>query len=143
MSAGRPTDYRVEYIEQVKKLCLLGATDVELADFFGIAVSTLNLWKNRHPEFMEALKSGKRHCDDKVVDALYNKAIGYELQEVREEESETSGRKTTVTKRQIAGDTTAQIFWLKNRQPEMWRDKQEHAVTLSDDFESLLDDANN
>ena len=56
---GRPTEYKTEYNEQVYKLCLLGADDKRIADFFDIRESTLNLWKKKHPEFMEAIKDGK------------------------------------------------------------------------------------
>lgn len=137
---GRPTKYKKEFNEQAVKLCRKGWIDTELADFFGVDVSTLNRWKEAHPQFRESLKSGKRHSDDKVEDALYNRALGYEYKETREEVS-ADGEKTTVTTKQLAGDTTAQIFWLKNRQPERWRDKTETKVTLSDDFDSLLGDS--
>ena len=121
--AGRPTKYKKEFAEQARKLCRLGATDKELADFFEVVESTINEWKLKHDEFSESLKAGKRYSDDKVVDALYNRAIGYTLIEEKEEESEANGTKTVKTKRQIAGDTTAQIFWLKNRRPDEWRDR--------------------
>lgn len=137
---GRPTKYKVEYAKQAKILCEKGFIDTEIADFFGIAVSTLNLWKDAHSEFMESLKDGKRHSDDKVVEALYNKALGYKLTDVKEEIGD-AGKKITTTTKQVAGDTSAQIFWLKNRQPEQWREKQEVKHTLSDDFDSLLGDA--
>jgi hypothetical protein len=124
---GRPTKYKAEYAIQAEKLCRKGFIDSEIADFFEIAESTLNLWKNAHSEFMEALKKGKRHSDDKVVDALYGRALGYESIEVKEEDGD-SGKKTTVTTKQIAGDTTAQIFWLKNRQPAEWRNNPEDSA---------------
>ena len=89
---------------------------------------------------MESLKDGKRYSDSKVSDALYNRALGYESKETKEEVGDT-GNKTTVTTKQVAGDTTAQIFWLKNRQPGEWRDRQELAHSLSDDFDALLNDA--
>lgn len=137
---GRPTKYKQEFCAQVEKLCRKGFIDTEIADFFEVDVATLNRWKNKYPDFCASLKSGKRHSDSKVEDALYNRALGYEYEEHKLEESE-QGVKKTVTKKQLAGDTTAQIFWLKNRQPERWRDKTETAVTLSDDFDSLLGDA--
>lgn len=129
---GRPTKYKDEYVKQSEKLCRLGATDKELADFFEVDEATINRWKESHPEFCKSLKSGKRYSDEKVVDSLFNRAIGYELTEVKEEDSAANGKKTVVTRKQIAGDTTAQIFWLKNRQPEQWRDKQEvsHSIEV-------------
>ena len=139
MGAGRPTKYKEEYCIQAEKLCKKGFIDVEIADFFEVDVSTLNRWKEAHPEFRESLKDGKRHSDSKVEDSLYNRALGYEFQEVKEELEGGTVTKTTRTTRQLAGDTTAQIFWLKNRQPERWRDKQEVSNTIKieaiDDFD--------
>jgi len=118
---GRPTRYKKEYAEQAEKLCKLGAIDDDLADFFGVSKQTINAWKKKHPKFLDSLKGGKAYSDDAIVKSLYNKALGYSLTEVKEEDSDTSGAKTTTTTRQVAGDTTAQIFWLKNRQPAQWR----------------------
>lgn len=137
---GRPSKYKAEYAIQGKKLCEKGFIDDELADFFCVDVSTLNRWKGAHPEFQESLKRGKRHSDDKVVDALYNRALGYETKEFKLEESDT-GKKSVVITKQVAGDTTAQIFWLKNRQPAEWRDRQELAHSLTDDFDELMSGA--
>tara|TARA_B100001063_G_C16779142_1_gene569387 strand:- start:13351 stop:13866 length:516 start_codon:yes stop_codon:yes gene_type:complete len=122
---GRPTKYKKEYAEQAKKLCEKGFTDKDLADFFDVTEQTINNWKGDHPLFFESIKSAKKYSDDLVVQSLYNRAIGYTLTEEREEKSDTSGTKSVKVNKQIAGDTTAQIFWLKNRQPKEWRDKQE------------------
>ena len=121
---GRPTKYKKEYDEQAAKLCRLGATDVQLADFFGVTEKTLNNWKHEHPRFLQSLKKGKVFSDDKVEMALYDRAIGYEYEEVKEEQSEQGMRRTVTTKR--IQDNTAAIFWLKNRRPEQWRDKVEN-----------------
>jgi len=121
---GRPTKYKKEFDEQARKLCLNGFIDAQIADFFNIQESTLNLWKKAHPSFMESLKSGKRYSDDKVVNALYNRAIGYEFDEVKSE-SGTTGKKITTTTKHIAGDTTAQIFWLRNRMRDEWTNNPE------------------
>lgn len=121
---GRPTKYKKEFCIQAEKLCKKGFIDTEIADFFDVDVATINRWKISHSDFCESLKSGKRHSDSKVVDALYNRALGYEFTETKEEEG-TAGTKKTVITKQIAGDTTAQIFWLKNRDPENWRSNPE------------------
>lgn len=119
---ARPTDYRPEYAEQARKLCLLGYTDKQLADFFGVNESTINRWKHKYPEFCMSIKSGKVIADAQVVESLYNRATGIEVTEV---EVRDDGKKKVkrVTKKHIPPDPTAQIFWLKNRQPELWRDK--------------------
>jgi hypothetical protein len=122
---ARPSKYKIEYAEQAYKLCLLGATDKELADFFEVTESTLNLWKLNHNEFSESLKSGKFEADAVIASKLYHRAKGYEHPEIITAtfQGEITDMKT-VTKH-YAPDTTAAIFWLKNRQPAKWRDKQE------------------
>lgn len=124
MPAGRPTKYKPEYAEQAYKLCLLGATDIEMADFFEVAESTLYLWKKEHPEFSEALKKGKMQADAVIAQKLYHRAKGYEHDE--DQIFVYKGDPVIVpTTKHYPPDTTAAIFWLKNRQPDKWRDKQE------------------
>lgn len=119
---ARPTDYRQEYAEQARKLCLLGFTDKQLAVFFGVNESTINRWKDKYPEFCKSIKSGKVVADAQVAESLFKRATGIEVTEV---EVRDDGKKKVkrVTKKHIPPDPTAQIFWLKNRQPELWRDK--------------------
>ena len=121
---ARPTNYRNEYTEQARKLCLLGYTDKQLADFFNVCEQTINTWKIKHPEFLESIKKGKEFADTKVVESLYKRAIGIEYEEV-ELKTDGQNKSKRVVKKLIPPDTTAQIFWLKNRQPKSWRDKQE------------------
>lgn len=146
-TVGRPTKYKKEFAEQARKLCEKGFTDKDLADFFEVDESTINRWKDKYEEFCASIKSAKAYSDDAIVNSLYHKALGYTLTEEKEEEStggEGGGQtKIVKTTKQVAGDTTAMIFWLKNRQPEKWREKQEIHNThkLSDDFDALLGDA--
>ena len=126
MSEHGNSKYKPEYCEQARKLCLLGATDIKVADFFGVTKTTVNNWKNDHPEFFDSIKKGKDEYDTELVESsLLKRALGYQIVEVKEE---TGGEvdKTTKTTKQVAGDTTAMIFWLKNRNPDRWRDKQQH-----------------
>lgn len=115
---GRPTDYKPQYAEKAYKLCLLGAKDKELADFFEVSEQTLNVWKEKHPEFIESIKAGKEDADANVANSLYKKAQGYTRQ-VKNEEGEVIGETY------YPPDTSACIFWLKNRQKHKWRDKQD------------------
>lgn len=124
---GRPTKYKKEFDEQAAKLCKKGFIDDEIADFFNVTRSTLYLWKQKHLSFSDSLKESKRFSDDKVEMALYDRAVGYEYDELKEEQSE-QGLKRTVTTKRIQ-DNTAAIFWLKNRRPEQWRDRVESDVT--------------
>ena len=121
---GRPSKYRPEFVEQAEKLCRLGATDWEVADFFEVNIATIYRWKNEHEEFCDALKSGKVASDDRVERSLYSRALGYEHDEVDIRVIDGVIVKTPIRKF-YPPDTTAAIFWLKNRRPEKWRDKQE------------------
>lgn len=141
MAAGRPSEYNPEFVEQVRKLCLLGATDAELADFFEVCEATLNNWKNAHPEFLESIKSGKRIADAEVAQKLYGRAIGSEWTEEAAIKVKTvhyeNGKRSMEEEKVVTipvkcaapPDTTACIFWLKNRKSSDWRDKQDIAVT--------------
>lgn len=102
-----------------------GLTDEQIAHNMGCAAGTLYEWKNRYPEISEALKKGKEIVDAQVENALLKRALGYEYQEQRVEVSEEKGRKVVQTIRHVPPDTTAQIFWLKNRRPDRWRDRPE------------------
>ncbi|WP_228412518.1 terminase [Chryseobacterium sp. G0240] len=124
MMAGAPTKYNPEYNDQVYKICLLGATDKDLADFFNVAESTINNWKKEYPEFLESIKRGKQIADANVADRLYQRALGFEHDS--EEIKVIEGDIERVPVRKVyPPDPTSAIFWLKNRQPEKWRDKQE------------------
>lgn len=145
---GRKSSYKEEYANQALKLCLLGATDKELAEFFSVSEQTLNKWKKDFPEFLESLKKGKSIADANVASKLYNRAIGYDYEE---KHYETKQPKKDVPpelieakriKKHVPADTTAAIFWLKNRQPEKWRDRKEvdANVNLSDELESMTEE---
>lgn len=125
---GRPTKYREEFAEQAYKLCLLGATDQEMADFFGVVLSTLNLWKLEVPEFSESITQGKTLADANVAERLYQRAMGYTHPE--DKIFNDSGTPLIVpTLKHYPPDTQAASLWLRNRQSAKWRDKQdvEHA----------------
>ncbi|OHB57741.1 MAG: hypothetical protein A2173_03845 [Planctomycetes bacterium RBG_13_44_8b] len=118
---GRPTLFREKYIEMAFKLALLGATDAEMAGIFGVEESTLNNWKHDCPEFMESIKKGKEQADAEVAEKLYHRARGYEHPEDKVFLHE--GKPVTVSgTKYYPPDTGAAAFWLKNRQPKLWRD---------------------
>lgn len=121
---GRPSKYREEFAEQAFKLCLLGATDKDLAGFFDTTEQTINAWKKAYPEFLEALKEGKGRADAEVANRLYRRALGYSHKEDKIFQYEGAPVIVPTTKH-YPPDTTAAIFWLKNRQPHLWRDKRD------------------
>lgn len=123
---GRPSLYTPELAEQAKKLCVLGATDQEIADFFEIDVRTVYRWKADHDAFCQALKAGKEVADERVERSLYQKAIGYEQEEVKIFMPASKEEPVYAPFRaKIQPDTTAAIFWLKNRRPDLWRDAKD------------------
>ena len=124
MPAGRPTKYTAKTAKQAEKLCEMGATDEDLAEFFEVNRLTIHRWKIAHEEFCNALKAGKSSADDSVERSLYERASGYTADEDKIFMHE--GEPVIVpTKKRYPPDTTAAIFWLKNRRPEDWREKQE------------------
>lgn len=102
-----------------------GLTDEQIAKRMRISPSTLYDWENKHSEISEALKKGKDVIDYEVEKALLQRALGYDAQDQRIENSDKDGMKVIQTLRHIPGDTTAQIFWLKNRRPDKWRDRRD------------------
>jgi transposase len=127
---GRPTEYRPEFVAQAEKLCELGATDEEIAAFFEVSSRTVYRWKTRHEEFCQALKSGKDKADERVERSLYQKATGFyytEQQAIKIKlEQHKEDVKVVDVERYAPADTTAGIFWLKNRRKNEWRDKIDH-----------------
>lgn len=136
---GRPSKYREEFPAQAAKLCMLGATDKELADFFEVTLSTISEWKVVHKEFSDALKEGKQLADAKVAESLFKRATGYTHKAVKimavggsvvhEEYDE-----------HYPPDATSMIFWLKNRRPDLWRDKREEEQGENKGLEKVLGD---
>lgn len=102
-----------------------GLTDEQIAKNIGINPSTLYDWKKKFEGIEQALKNGKEVIDRQVENALLKRALGYEYDEIKEKYEGNVLTERTITKKVVISDTTAQIFWLKNRKPEQWRDKQE------------------
>lgn len=130
MAAGRPTLYSPTYPEQARKLALLGATDAQMAEIFGVCGDTIAEWKNRHPEFSEAIEAGKLAADAEIAASLYHAAKGYSHPDVDVRVIEGQIVQTEVVKH-YAPDYRAASLWLRNRQPKLWREKTEAAVTVT------------
>ncbi|MDF2056311.1 transposase [Priestia megaterium] len=122
-----------------------GLTDEQIAHNVGVSRSTLNDWKKKYPDISDALKKGKEVVDLQVENALLKRALGYAYEEVTEESQWNEKAKQyelVITKRvrkRQAPDTTAQIFWLKNRRPDKWRDKQDVEHTGDMDLNIVID----
>lgn len=108
---GRPAKPPADS-EKIEAIASLGLIDSEIAVILGISERTLNYWK-KDPEFLQSIKRGKTKADAKVTQSLYRSATGYEY-------TDKNGQKVYVPP-----NITAIIFWLKNRRPDLWRDKQQ------------------
>lgn len=104
-----------------------GLTDEQIAKNMGIATSTFYEWKKKEKEFSETLKKGKEVVDFEVENALLKKALGYTITLNKQKVTKDGDVVDTVEEVHVPPDTTAQIFWLKNRQVKKWRDKVEIA----------------
>ena len=100
-----------------------GLTDEQIAKNLGIGIRTFYEYKEKYPQFSQFLKRGKEVVDIEVENALLKRALGYTYDEETYEELSDGTSKSKVVTKHIPGDTTAQIFWLKNRKPGVWRDK--------------------
>lgn len=137
---SRPSGYRPEFCQNAADLCARGATDADLAEFFKVSTRTIYRWQIEFPEFCQALKVAKEIADERVIRSLYHKAVGYTHEAVKIF-MPAGAKKPVYAKYQehVPPDSTAAIFWLKNRQPELWREKSEQVVRherlleLSDD----------
>jgi hypothetical protein len=127
---GRSTKYKKEYDKLGYKLALLGATDKQIADAFEVTEQTVNNWKTAFPTFFESLKKGKEQADAEVADSLYHSAKGYEHKAVKFFYDSKLGKVVSKTYTEhYPPHPTSMIFWLKNRQPENWRDVKNIDVT--------------
>jgi len=139
-SIGAPTAFKAEFPEQAAHLCRLGATDIEIARFFKVQPSTISKWKLVHPSFAEALKAGKSVADDRVERSLYNRAVGYTYETVKIFlPKDTSVPVIVPYLQHVPPDVTAQIFWLKNRRKDAWRDVHRHEIGRAGEFDKLSD----
>lgn len=124
MAGGRPTKYKAEHLKVAKAMAKLGATDAELAQALGVALSTVSLWKVTHQEFSDALTISKDVANQRVVDSLFKSATGYSYTEEDVRVVEGKVIKTMVTKH-CPPVPTSMIFYLKNRMKAEYRDKHE------------------
>ncbi len=118
---GRPSIWDDKFVDVAKAMAKLGAIDMDIANALGCNIRTLHRWKIEHPEFAEALQVGKEQADVIVEQSLFRRATGYTFDS---EKIVTAGGvvQRVETMEHVPPDTTAAIFWLKNRKGEDWRD---------------------
>lgn len=138
---GRPSKYEPKFAEWAKKACDNGATDAELADFFDVAVRTIYNWASQHEDFLQALKVGKANADERVKRSLFQRAVGFEYDAVKIFMPAGAVEPVYAKYREkVPPDTTAGIFWLKNRDRDNWRDKQEVEHSGGLNVEAVISD---
>lgn len=140
--------YKAEYADSVYGLCLLGATDAQIGDFYGVSEQTVNAWKKKYATFLESMKRGKLIADAQVAESLFKRACGYEHPEDRifvrgnttidakGVQTETSEVIRVPTIKHYPPDTAAAFIWLKNRAG--WKDKQTQEHSVSEETAKLL-----
>lgn len=116
--------YNPEYSDQVVKLCRLGATDVEIRSFFRITIEEFNSWVEKNQEFRESLLAGREIADAEVANKFYQRACGYSHDDVHISAFQGEIIITPIVKH-YPPDVNAGEFWLKNRRPDLWRDRVE------------------
>lgn len=142
---GRKTKYKTKFDDSAYKLCLLGAIDKEIADFFDVCERTLNYWKKEHESFKIALQNGKIIADTEIAQRLYKRAYGYEYFEETEEMAPDTCSPTGFAvrykkrvKKEMPPDTGACMAWLKNRRPENWRETKAVELNMNQKLEDFL-----
>ena len=107
-----------------------------MAEFLIICTATLYNWKNTYPDFLEAINSGKQNADAMVAKSLFHRALGYSH---KEDDIRTCDNQVVITEttKHYPPDTTACIFWLKNRRRDQWRDKPLESEESEDTIESV------
>lgn len=144
MAAKQKYDER--FVKIAKVLCMRGGTDEDLADAFEVSTRTINRWKKDYPEFAEALAAGKEYADAEVELSLYKRAKGSKkktkvtrkiIEMDKDGNTKPAKIETVETEEDIIPDVGACCFWLKNRRPDMWRDKQEIGLYEIEDMEGI------
>jgi len=126
-----PSKYKDTYPDDAYILCANGATNKDLAEAFKVTTVTVDAWRKKYPVFADAVKRGKNAADENVEKSLYQRATGYSHAE--DKIFQHNGEPVVVpTTRYYPPDATSLIFWLKNRKPKDWRDKQEIDVGAKD-----------
>jgi hypothetical protein len=139
---ARPSSFCEKYIAKARTACERGATDAELASLLKIHPATLYRWKLDFPDFCEAIKAGKEIADERVERSLFHKAVGFDTKRIIPVKLKIGPNQERVelveVDEHVPADTTAAIFWLKNRRKEQWRDKHEVEHSVDGDLAAVL-----
>lgn len=125
---GRLSKRRLLNVDIAYNLAEKGNHIAEIAEIIGVSTQSIYNWMHKDEKLFDAIKRGRKIADARVEDSLYKRAMGYEYDEVKNKVIIVNGKPSnmaerTIIKKEVLADVTAQIFWLKNRQPETWRDR--------------------
>lgn len=123
---GRPTDYEESFPIQVRRLVSTGASWRQIADYFGVAVSTIYAWSQKHEDFSHAIRATKDEADLAVENALFQRATGYTVDSVKIFQYEGVPVEAEFQEH-VAPDVNAIKLWLTNRKPKEWKERITHA----------------
>ncbi len=141
--------YDDRFVKIAKVLCMRGGTDEDLAEAFGVSRRTIIRWKKEHEDFYEAMTEGKDYADSEVELSLYKRAKGIKkktsvTKKIVEMDKDGNTKpvkiETLTTEEDIVPDVGACCFWLKNRRPDIWRDKQDIGIYEIEDYQDVEDD---
>jgi len=138
--SGPKPKYDPVFAGHARRLCMLGATMQELADYFSVARCTIATWSTQYPDFGQAVAEGRIAADSVIAEKLYEKAKGYEVEAAKLVQVDGEWKELTYTRR-MAPDTQAAIFWLRNRRPQNWRETVEHQHINVEKFLATLEAA--
>ena len=137
-AGGRPTLYNPEMLPKIEEYARKGLTNEQIAKNLNISTTALYEWQNKYVEFANALKAGKEVADREVENALYKRATGYSCSEDKIFLGPGGQPVIVPTTKHYPPDPTSMIFWLKNRQPQKWRDRQEVEHSGKLEYEIVL-----
>lgn len=131
---GRKTVFNDTIKSTILRLIEEGKTEDEIGKIIGVSRTTINNWKGKHPEFLYAVRESRQAADELVEAALFSRATGYSHPEEKVFNSEKLGIVVHETTKHYPPDTQAAMFWLRNRQPERWKEKTEGDVNVNNNF---------
>lgn len=123
-NGGQPSTYDKHFAKMALPLCEKGATDADLADFFGVTTTTIWAWSTRHQEFSDALRAGKGAYDDRIERSLAARAIGYSFSSEKLHFTKSGKVTRAQITEHVPPDPKAAEFWLTNRRGDDWKSKQ-------------------
>lgn len=136
---GRKSSFNSKIQETILRLLKEGKTEEQVARVIGVSTRTLSNWKGKHVELLHAIRESKLLADELVEASLFRRAVGYSHKEIKFFAHEGVVTDRRVVEKHHPPDTTAAMFWLRNRQPKKWREKTESDVNINN-FSNLTDE---